>query len=139
MRLNNDDMDEAQHRAAIIRQLLEYGLDPNVKARETLSLLHRAVGCMWRGRWMNSQDVMVEFSCTLLDGGADINAKDDDLQSTPIAWHARYGHDKVVEYLLSQEAAQDLPDDEAWTPPKAWAARAGHEHVLAVLQAEGAS
>jgi len=139
MRLNNDDMDEARHRAAIIRQLLEYGLDPNVKDQESMSLLHRAVGCMWRGRWMNSQDVMIEFSRTLLDGGADINAKDDDLQSTPIAWHARYGHDKVVEYLLSQGAAQDLPDDEAWTTPKAWAARAGHEHVLAVLQAEGAS
>ena len=104
MRENSDDIESARKRAHIMGMLLEYGFDPNVRDQENMSLLHRTVGCMWRGRWMNSQEVMIEFSKVLLSYGADINPVDDDLRSTPIAWHARYGHDLVVAYLLSQGA-----------------------------------
>ncbi len=133
MRLNNDDMEAARHRADIMRLLLEYGFDPNVRDQENMSLLHRAVGCMWRGRWMNSQDVMIEFTRVLLDHGADINARDDDLKSTPLAWHARYGHEKVVDYLLSRGAPSRLPDDDSWATPLAWARKKGHGQIAALL------
>ena len=87
---------------------------------------------------MNSQEVMIEFTRVLLDHGADINARDDDLKSTPMAWHARYGHDEVVAYLLSRGAAAELPDDQPWATPMAWARKSGHAGIAALLNDKGA-
>jgi ankyrin repeat protein len=134
MRLNSSDIQRARERAQIMNMLLDYGFDPNLRDQENMSLLHRAVGCMWRGRWMNSQDVMIVFTDILLDHGADINAKDDDLKSTPLAWHARYGHEQVVGFLLSRGAATNLADDEPWATPLAWAQKKGHEGITALFQ-----
>ena len=86
---------------------------------------------------MNSQEVMIQFTKVLLDHGATINAKDDDLRSTPVAWHARCGHEKGVGYLLSRGAATELADDESWATPLAWATMMGHPRVVEVLQAAG--
>ena len=137
MRVNSGDLDMAKYRSGILAMMLEYGFDPNLRSQENMSLLHRTVGCMWRGRWMNSEEVMIEFSRVLLDHGADINARDDDLQSTPLAWHARYGHGKVVDYLLSRGAATALPGDQPWATPLAWARKSGHAGIAARLNGNG--
>lgn len=137
MRVNSDDIVRARKHSDIMCTLFEYGFDPNGRDQENMSLLHRSVGCMWRERWMNSQEVMIQFTKVLLDHGATINAKDDDLRSTPVAWHARYGHEKVVGYLLSRGAATELADDESWATPLAWATMMGHPRVVEVLQAAG--
>ncbi|MCH8294746.1 ankyrin repeat domain-containing protein [Candidatus Poribacteria bacterium] len=138
IRVNSDDLDKAKHNAEVLELFLEHGFDPNIREQENMTLLHRTVGCMWRGRWMNSEEVMIEFSRVLLDQGADTNTKDDDLKSTPLAWHARYGHKKVVEYLLSRGAATNLPDDEPWATPLAWAEKKGHTEIAEILRAHGA-
>ncbi len=138
MRVNSGDLGKARYRSAILSSMLEYGFDPNVRSQENISLLHRTMGCMWRERWMNSQEVMIEFTRVLLDHGADINARDDDLKSTPMAWHARYGHDEVVAYLLSRGAAAELPDDQPWATPMAWARKSGHAGIAALLNDKGA-
>ena len=137
MRVNSDDLDKARNRAGILAMMLEHGFDPNVRSQENVSLLHRTVGCMWRGRWMNSEEVMIEFTRVLLDHGADIDARDDDLKSTPLAWHARYGHEKVVAYLLSRGAATALSDDQPWATPLAWARKSGHASIAALLNGNG--
>ena len=137
MRVNSGDLDMAKYRSGILAMMLEYGFDPNLRSQENMSLLHRTVGCMWRGRWMNSEEVMIEFTRVLLDHGADINARDDDLQSTPLAWHARYGHGKVVDYLLSRGAATALPGDQPWATPLAWARKSGHAGIAARLNGNG--
>ena len=133
MRANTDDMEQALRSSSLLQMYLEYGFDPNRRDQENVTLLHRTMGCMWRGRWMNSQDVMIEFTRVLLDHGADPNLRDDDIKSTPIAWHARYGHDKVVEYLLSRGVTTELSDDEDWNAPMAWAKKQGHERIVGLL------
>ena len=133
MRANTDDMEQALRSSSLLQMYLGYGFDPNLRDQENVTLLHRTMGCMWRGRWMNSQEVMIEFIRVLLDHGADPNLRDDDIKSTPIAWHARYGHDKVVEYLLSRGVATELPDGEDWNTPLAWANKQGHERIVGLL------
>src|SRR5215510_12582046 len=69
----------------------------------------------------------------LLDRGADINGRDNEFDSTPLAWAARVGRAEMVELLLSRGALRSLPDDEPWSTPTAWARRRGHVHILKLL------
>jgi ankyrin repeat protein len=69
----------------------------------------------------------------LLDRGADINRRDHEFDSTPLAWAARTGRAEMVELLLSRGALHHLSDDEPWSVPAAWARRRGHEHILTLL------
>lgn len=61
------------------------------------------------------------------------------MKSTPLAWHARYGHKKVVEYLLSRGVATNLPDDEPWATPLSWAERKDHAEIADILRKHGAT
>ena len=69
----------------------------------------------------------------ILDRGADINRRDNEFESTPLAWAARVGRAEMVELLLSRGALLSLPDDEPWSMPAAWARRRGHPHILKLL------
>ena len=70
----------------------------------------------------------------LLDNGADLNARDDHLQSRPVAWAAKFGQLRMVRLLLERGAPASHPDDPAWAAPLAWAQRRGHEKVAALLR-----
>jgi ankyrin repeat protein len=79
----------------------------------------------------------------LLQAGADPNCvrypnKEITLPRT-LAWHARYGHEQVVDYLLLRGAATDLPDDEPWATPLAWARKKGHDDIVKLLREHGAA
>jgi len=69
----------------------------------------------------------------LLDRGADIDRRDHEFESTPLAWAARFGRADVAELLLSRGASRSLPDDEPWSIPAAWARRRGHKQILKIL------
>ena len=138
MRANTGDMEVIRTKCEILQMYLDYGFDPNVRSQENISLLHRVTGCMWRGRWANSQEAMIEFTRVLLDAGADPNARDEDIKSTPMGWHARYGHDEVIEYLLSRGLSSTLPDDEDWNAPLAWAQKEGHDRIAEILSSTAA-
>jgi ankyrin repeat protein len=70
----------------------------------------------------------------ILDRGADINRRDNEFESTPLAWAARVGRAEMIELLLSRGALPCLPDDEPWSMPAAWARRHGHPHILKLLE-----
>lgn len=38
----------------------------------------------------------------LLDAGADVNARDDHISSTPLAWAAKFGQLRMVKFLLKR-------------------------------------
>jgi ankyrin repeat protein len=69
----------------------------------------------------------------ILDRGADINRRDNEFDSTPLAWAARVGRAEMIELLLSRGALRTLPDDEPWSVPAAWARRRGHTDILKLL------
>jgi ankyrin repeat protein len=69
-----------------------------------------------------------------LDHGADINARDEDLCSTPLGWAAKFGRVEMVEFLLGRGARPSLPDDPPWATPIAWATRRRHQPVVELLE-----
>ena len=69
----------------------------------------------------------------LLDRGADINRRDNEFDSTPLAWAARAGRAEMIELLLARGALRELQDDEPWSTPAAWARRRGHADILKLL------
>ena len=69
----------------------------------------------------------------ILDRGADINRRDNEFDSTPLAWAARTGRAEMIELLLSRGALRKLPDDEPWSTPAAWARRRSLVDILKLL------
>jgi uncharacterized protein len=70
----------------------------------------------------------------LLEAGADLTARDEHLQSTPLAWAAKFGQLEMVKFLLARGAPKSLPDDPAWATPLSWAIKRGHEEVAGLLR-----
>ena len=88
-----------------------------------ISPLHRA-----------ARDGDVKKAKALLDEGADMNARDEHLQSTALAWAAKFGQKEMVKFLLERGAPVSLPDDPPWATPLAWATKRGHHEITALLQ-----
>lgn len=80
----------------------------------------------------------VEKAALFLDHGADLNARDEDICSTPLGWAAKFGQKAMVEFLLQRGAKANLSDDPPWATPLAWAARRGHTEIAGLLRRHGA-
>ena len=102
--------------------LMEYGVTADDANGMGMTTLHILVGMGTTGA-----------ATWLLDRGADINRRDHEFDSTPLAWAARVGRADMAELLLSRGALRTLPDDEPWATPTAWARRRGHVHLLGML------
>ncbi|MCC6232488.1 MAG: ankyrin repeat domain-containing protein, partial [Verrucomicrobiales bacterium] len=79
----------------------------------------------------------IEKAAIFLAHGARLHARDEDLCSTPLGWAAKFGRRAMVEWLLDQGAAPNLPDDPPWATPLAWARRRGHADITELLLARG--
>jgi ankyrin repeat protein len=119
------------HNADMLRTLLSRGMNPNLMNWQHQTLLH----LVCHGPNQTGSDV--ERAAMLLDAGADINARDEEYQSTPLAWAARRNARQMLEFLLSRGAATNLPGDEPWATPLAWAERRGHFEVAEILRRSG--
>ena len=76
----------------------------------------------------------VEKAALLIDHGADLHARDEDLCSTPLGWAAKFGQLRMVDLLLSRGAKPSLPDDPPWATPLAWATRRTHPGIVELLE-----
>ena len=74
----------------------------------------------------------------LLDHGADIDAIDDEYQSTPLGMAARWGQRKMAAFLLAR-AADPNKAGALWSTPLAWARTKGHADIVEDLIAAGAA
>jgi ankyrin repeat protein len=74
----------------------------------------------------------------LLEHGADINAVDDEYQSTPLGMAARWGQAKMVRFLL-ERGADPNRSGARWSTPLAWARKKGHARIAEALIAAGAT
>jgi ankyrin repeat protein len=107
--------------------LLQNGVSPDERNGLGMSALHVLAG-------EGTEDAVA----WLLDRGADLNSRDSQYDSTPLAWAARAGREDIVRLLLSRGARTAHPEDEPWATPVAWARRRNHQHIVDLLRVAGA-
>jgi ankyrin repeat protein len=119
----------------MLRTLLDHGMKADTCNWQKQTMLHM----LCRGDGSGKPDPQsIQCAAMLLDAGADISARDDDLKSTPLAWAARWNRPDMIEFLLARGARTNLPDDPSWATPLAWATRRGYRQVVEKLRAAGA-
>ncbi|MEP7382674.1 MAG: ankyrin repeat domain-containing protein, partial [Gemmatimonadota bacterium] len=111
--------------ASLTEVLFAHGMDPSHRDWLGVTPLHR---------FAQVNDVVM--AAYFLDRGAELEARDDELQSTPLAWAAKFGRAAMVELLLARGAACPNADDPPWATPQAWAKRRGYTDLLAILPPE---
>ena len=97
--------------------LMQSGMNPNHMNWLRITLLHE----------MAFRDELRKASL-LLDHGADINAIDDEYQSTPLGYAAHFGRREAVALLL-ERGADPNKAGAPWATPMAWARKRGHAEI----------
>jgi len=133
--LTRNEAGPASQRTEVLQLILDYGVDPNVWSKNDVTLLHLH-GCSETGQ--DKGDIQIALAGVLLDYGADINALDGNLQSSPLAWRCLYGHKAVAEYLLDRGADPNTAGA-PWATPLAWAERKGWTDIADMLKQHGAT
>ena len=142
LKINNEGFDR-RNSYTILGMLLEHGVNPNLRnprdERFNFTILHHLAGKSCNSRtYGHTEEEVVEFASLLLNYGADINATDNKLKSTPLGWAARFGCKKLVEFLLDRNADPNLADA-PWATPMAWAKKEGHAEIAKILHEHGAA
>lgn len=93
------------------------------------TILHETASA---GDYITDEEI-AGFAVALLDAGANLEARDDLLKSTPLGWACRWGRAGLVRLMLERGADPIEADAEPWATPRAWAEKRGHRAVLDVL------
>ena len=112
--------------ADVAAVLLERGMNPNHMTWHRTTLVHDTAG-----------EGNVEKLNLLLKHGAAIDVVDDEFQSTPLGFAARWGRREMVGLLLQRGADPNLAGA-AWATPLAWAERRQQSEAAAILRQHGA-
>ena len=142
LKINNEGFDRRNY-ITNLDKLLEYGVNPNLRnprdARFNFTILHHLAGRSCNSRtYGHTAEEVIEFARMLLNHGADINALEDKLKSTPLGWAARFGQKKLAEFLLECGADPNLAGA-PWATPLAWAEKRGHTEIAEILRKHGAT
>ena len=106
-----------------INQLLfENGMDPSLADWMGVIVLHQL-----------ARKGDIELAEQFLNQGANIQARDDDINSTPLGWAAKYGQIDMVQFLHTRGALKVHPDEPKWATPLEWAKRRQHATAVAML------
>ena len=108
------------------RFLLERGMNPNHMNWRRFTLLHDM-----------AHEGDLPKAELLLAHAADINAIDDEYQSTPLGYASHFGKREIVELLLRHGADMNKAGA-AFATPLAWAERKGHSEIASLLLQAGA-
>ncbi len=142
LKINNDGFDRRNY-ITILDMLLRYGIDPNLRNprddRFNFTILHHLAGKSCNSRtYGHTAEEVVEFARMFIKHGADIDAMEDKLKSTPLGWAARFGQKKLAEFLLEHGANPNLAGA-PWATPLAWAEKKGHPEIAEILREHGAT
>jgi ankyrin repeat protein len=114
----------------MLKTLLDNGMYPDTCNWQNQTMLHMLC------RVPGEHDTIC--AGMLLDAGANISLRDDDLSSTPLAWAARNNNLPMVKFLLFRGAPTNLTDDKPWATPLAWATQRGNAGIAQMLREAGA-
>jgi hypothetical protein len=106
--------------------LMSAGMNPNHMNCHRTTLLHDM-----------AQEGDLQKARLLLDGGAVLDAVDEEFRSTPLGLAARWGHRHMVRFLLERGADPNL-SGAPWATPLAWAQKKGHTRIERELREAGA-
>ena len=109
-------------RREIAALLFHHGMDPNFPNWLRMTALHRFA------EWGD-----VENAAVFLDHGANLEARDEDMCSTPLGWAAKHGRRLMVDFLLRRGARVSPPDVPPWAMPIACANSRGHSAIAELL------
>lgn len=101
--------------------IMEKGMDPNTMSWQHVTILHDM-----------AQKGNITKAKLLLQYGAEINAIDEEYQSTPLGMAARWGHFEMVNFLL-QSGADPIKSGAPWSTPIEWAKKKGHTVIEQLL------
>ena len=108
------------------KYILEKGMSPNHMTWHHVSILHDM-----------AQKGLLQKASLLIQHGADINALEEEYQSTPLGMAVRWGRQEMVELLL--DAGADPHHSGAdWSRPLAWAESKGYDPIKKMLLNAGA-
>lgn len=106
--------------------LLEHGMDPNTQSWHHVTILHDM-----------AQKGNIPKAELLIKHGADINALEEEFQSTPLGLAARWGQEEMVAFLL-KNGADPNKAGARWSRPLAWAQTKEHSSIEKLLHEAGA-
>lgn len=129
----NRDQRNWDHCEHVMKQVLDYGLNPNHTASDKISVLHYLSDEHYGTTHVN-EDMLVTLASLLLEKGAEINAIDNKLKTTPLGWAARFNRKKLVKLFLERNADPNLPADSPEKQPLAIAEEFGFTDVAEVLR-----
>jgi ankyrin repeat protein len=107
--------------------IMEKGMNPNTMSWHHVTILHDM-----------AQKGNVPKAELLIKHGAEVNAIDEEYQSTPLGMAARWGQSEMVEYLLRQ-GADPNKSGAPWATPLAWANQKGFTRIEETLIQAGAT
>jgi ankyrin repeat protein len=106
----------------LAKYFLRKGMNPNTKSWHSVTILHD----MAQKGDLSKADLLLTF-------GADINALEEEYQSTPLGLAVRWGHASMVEFLL-QKGADPNKSGADWSRPLAWAIKKGFPDIESILR-----
>ena len=101
--------------------LMEKEMNPNTMSWHHVTLLHDM-----------AQKGEIRKAELLIKHGAELNAVDEEYQSTPLGIAARWGQVEIVELLFSK-GADPNKSGASWSTPIAWARKKGHKEIETIL------
>jgi uncharacterized protein len=102
--------------------MMEKGMNPNTMSWHHVSILHDM-----------SQKGNISKVKLLIQYGADLNAIDEEYQSTPLGMAARWGHLEMVQLLLEKGGDPTIAGAN-WATPIEWARTKGYERIEKLLR-----
>jgi ankyrin repeat protein len=101
---------------ALMRLLVDYGADPNIRTKNKTTALMAAAGLNWVDiSSLGTEEDSIAAIQLCLDHGADINATND-LGETAVHGAAQRGADKVLQFLADHGARLDVKNVKGRTP-----------------------
>jgi uncharacterized protein len=101
--------------------MMEKGMSANTMSWHHVTLLHDM-----------AQKGYLEKASLLIEHGADVNAVEEEYQSTPLGMAAKWGHAGMVAHLL-KHGADPNKSGAPWSTPLVWARKKGHAEIERML------